>query len=249
LVVLMTASIFLRTFRTDRFWADYCLRSLEKFASDFLETIVCIPRHDAKHFENTDFHGAQVVWVDEPDNNGYRRQQVCKLHADEHCEGDLIFYIDSDCFVKHPIEPNDFLSSRRPIALIRHWVDAETALPWKAITEKFLGFEPIFEGMAALPQIIDRRVLPMIRAHAEHTHGMTLAEYVMAQPGNDFSEFNAHSAFAHRFTPYLYDWRIANPGADGFPRCLFQRWSYSKEGIAKYAAQYEEILAQPATVR
>lgn len=246
----MTASIFLRTYRTDRFWADYCLRSLAKFATGFLETVVCIPRHDAAHFEHTFFHGAKVVWVDEPDDdNGYRRQQITKLHADEYCSGDVIIFVDSDCFVKQPIAPGDFMSNGKPIHLLRHWADAGTALPWKSITEKFLGFEPLFEGMACLPQIIDRRVLPMLREHARHTHKKSLEEYVMAQPGNDFSEFNAHSAFAHRFTPYLYDFRIADPATDGFPRCLFQRWSYGKEGIGKYAAQYEEILASPASVR
>lgn len=206
--------------------------------------MVSVPLHDEPHFRHTDWHGARVVWLDEPeDDRGYLRQQLSKMHADEHCESDFLVFLDSDCFVCHTITPESFLSNGKPIGLIRHWADAQTALPWKAITEKFLAFEPVFEGMCALPAIMDRRVLPLFRDYAKSTHGCSLDEYVLRQPGNNFSEFNALMAFAHRFAPYMFDWRIADPGKDGFTRCLFQRWSWHPSGVEPYRDQYEKILA------
>lgn len=239
----MTTSIFCKGCRKDRFFMDYLLRSLEKFASGFLETIVVLPEGDMPHFEGVDFHGAKVCWVDELDGQNYLRQQIFKLHSDEYCSGDFIFVVDSDCFFFDSITPEIFAPTGKPISLLRHWEDAGKASQWRPITEKFLTFQMMFEGMAALPFIIDRRVLPLLRDYAQATHGCSIDEYILRQPGNEFSEFNALSAFSQRFTPYLYDFRIADPKHDGFPRRHWQRWSWSPVGVDPFRPEYEKILA------
>lgn len=239
----MTTSIFVKTCRKDRFFCDYLLRSLEKFAKGFLETVILIPDGDRLHFDRVDFHGATVKWVDEPDGQNYLRQQIFKLHADEYCRGETIFVIDSDCFFFQSITPEAYSPSGKPISLLRHWENIGTAAQWRSVTEKFLGFEMVFEGMAAVPFLIDRRVLPLIRDYAQSTHGCSIGEYILRQPGNDFSEFNALSAFAHKFTPYLYDFRIADLESDGFPRRHWQRWSWDEKGVDPFRDQYEKILA------
>jgi Family of unknown function (DUF6492) len=242
---MKTSSIFIKSWRGDREWLSYCLRSLAKFAHGFTETVVLIAELDKPHFEGFDFHGARVVWVDEPDDGrGYIRQQVFKLHADEYTEAQCIFYVDSDCFLFQEMTPDMFIPNGKPIALIRHWEDAGSANAWKPVMQKFLAFEPCFESMCALPFIIDRRVLPLLRDYAKSTHGCTIDEYALSQPGNEFSEFNIASAFAQRFTPYLYDFRIADPERDGFPRVLMQKWSWDKTGVSRYADEYEGILAR-----
>lgn len=238
------SSILIKSWRGDREWLSYCLRSIEKMCSRFKETVVVLAEIDRPHFDQFDFHGARVVWIDEPDNGrGYIQQQLVKLHADEYVDSDFIFYIDSDCFITAPLKPEDFLPNGKPICLIRHWADAGSAAAWKPIIQKFLTFEPCFEGMAALPFIIDRRVLPLLREYAKATHGISIDEYALAQPGNDFSEFNIMSAFSQKFTPYMYDFRIADPERDGFPRVLTQKWSWGHE-LDKYKDDYERILAQ-----
>lgn len=239
----MTTSIFCKGCRKDRFFMEYLLRSLEKFASGFLEIIVVLPEMDRLHFEGVSFHGSSVRWVDEPDGQNYLRQQVFKLRSDEYCAGDLIFVIDSDCFFFDAITPEMFAPTGKPISLLRHWENVGTAEQWRPIVEKFLTFQMIFEGMAALPFIIDRRVLPLIREYAQATHGCSIDEYILRQPNNEFSEFNALSAFAHRFTPHLYDWKIADPESDGFPRRHWQRWSWDEAGVGPFQEDYERILA------
>lgn len=240
----MTCSIFVKSCRKDRFFLQYLLRSLAKFATGFVETVLLIPEMDRPHFELTDFGNASVRWVDEPDGQNYLRQQAFKMHADEYCSGELILAIDSDCFFFKSISPEMFQSNGKAISLIRHWADAGTSIAWKPITEKFLKWEMAFDGMACLPFIIDRRVLPLIRQYSQDTHGKSIDEYILSCPGNDFSEFNALSAFSLRFTPFFYDWRIANPEADGFPRNHWQKWSWSEEGVIPFEEEYKAILAK-----
>lgn len=240
----MTSSIFIRSWRGDRDWLSYCLRSVEKFCVGFEAVVVVIPQIDKPHFEGFDFHGAFDWWIDEPDDGkGYLRQQYVKLMADQLCTSNLIFVIDSDCFILSEMSPLMFLYGDKPISLIRHWSEVGNAIAWKPITEKFLTWEPSFEGMAALPFIIDRRVLPLIRDYALATHGESIESYILRQPGNEFSEFNVLSSFSQRFTPHLYDWRIADPASDGFPRVLTQKWSWDKRGVEPFRDEYERILA------
>lgn len=242
----MTSSIFIRSWRKDRFYLDWLLRSLAKFATGFRDIVVAIPEGDKIHFQSTNFYTASVVWVKEKEGTGYLSQQADKMHADQYCAGNNIMILDSDCFIKKPITPEMFMANDKPVALIRHWQDAGTGIVWKEITEKFLKFECMFETMCTLPIILERRILPLLRDYCSANHHVSITDYILAQPGNDFSEFNAALNFAMRFCPYCYDWRIADPAKDGIPRDhLIQRWSWEDRwGAEHYAEEYEKILAQ-----
>lgn len=241
----MTSSIFIKSWRGDRGFLSYCLRSIAKFCQGFKETVVVIAEIDRVHFDGFDFCGSRVVWIDEPDTGiGYLSQQNLKVHADEYTDADFIFYVDSDCFITERMTPDMFMPNGKPLCLLRHWADVGNAIAWKEITQKFLTWQPSFEGMAALPFVIDRRVLPLLREYAQATHGCEIGDYILSQPSNQFSEFNAMSAFSQRFTPHLYQWEIADPATDGFPRVLTQKWSWDKAGVEPYRKTYEEILAK-----
>lgn len=240
----MTASILIKSWRKDRFFLDYLLRSIAKFCTGFRDIVVVLPEEDRPHFEFTNFYTASVKWITEPEGDKYLHQQVVKMNADQYCAGDIIFVIDSDCFIMGPMTPEMFLSNGKPISLIRHWQDAGTAIAWKPIVEKFLTWEPAFEGMCCLPFVVDRRVLPLIRDYCAATHRKSLTEYVMSQEQGKFSEFNALSNFSQRFVPHFYDWRIANPAEDGFPRILKQQWSWDERGVQPFVEEYEAILKE-----
>lgn len=242
----MTTSIFIRSYRGDRFWLDYCLRSLAKFARGFSEILVVLPKGDEPHFEGTDFRGARIVWWNDLPGDGYMGQQHCKMHADTLTDAEHIVFIDSDCFATCPVCPEDFttrtvLYPHKPFQLIRHWQDVGEAQMWQAIAAKALGYDPLFEHMAAMPLVYDRRTIAECRNYLEATHGKTLGEYIQAQPNREFSEFNILGAFAHRFQPHLYDWRMADPAHDRFPRTIEQRWSWG--GLTdEIKTHYEKIL-------
>jgi hypothetical protein len=132
----------------------------------------------------------------------------------------------------------------RPVALIRHWIDAGSAIVWKPIVQKFLTWEPAFETMCMMPMVFDRQVLPLLRDYAVGTHGISISDYILRQPTNSFSEFNVALNFAMRFCPYMFSWRIANPATDGIPRDrIIQRWSWSENGVDPFREDYERILA------
>lgn len=237
-------SIFVRSFRTDRFWLEYCLRSLEKFAKGFLEIVVALPVGDEPHFYDYDYRGAKVVWYHDPKCSGYTAQQVCKMEADLYCQGDTILFLDSDCFITSEIRPEMFFTDAKPKMLLRHWDSVgENAKNWKEITKSFVGFTPMFEAMACPGLIYDRSTLALLRQHIEHTHKKTVREYSLVVQNDRLSEFNALGAIAHRFQPYLYDFRIANPSTDGYPRMIRQQWSYESGGVLNYKEEYERILA------
>ena len=241
----MSTSIFIRTYRTDRHWVSYCLRSLKKHATGFHEIVVVIPKGDEPHFDLFDFHGARVVWYDDLPMEGYCAQQECKVHADQLCEGDRICFIDSDCFITATLTPDMLCNERgKPIQLLRHWEETGDAKMWLPITAAALGETPTFEHMACQGLLYDRRTFPLLRAHIQNTHGVSLREYISKVKGREFSEFNLLGAFALRYTPSFYDWRMADPSTDGYPRHIRQQWSWQPGGVERHIAEYEELLAR-----
>lgn len=239
----MKTSIFIRTFSGDKAWLSYCLRSLETHAKGFRQIVVAIPNSDNSAFEGFDFRNAVRVPVNEPDCIKYVCQQVTKLEADLHCDADFIMFIDSDCVAHRDFTPDEFFSFSwpfitRPIQLIRHWAGmGKDAYRWRDATRQFVGFEPIFEHMATLPLVYDRHTLRLFRDYLAETHKKVLWEYVKNPATHSMSEFNGLGAFAHRFTPQLYDWRVADMENDGYPRPLHQHWTHIKGGISKAMAE------------
>lgn len=219
-------SIFIRSYRGDVPWLNYCLRSIKKYSYGFHEVVIALPIGDESHFDKFDFLGYKVVWVEPNKCTGYLDQQITKTNADLYCDGDEILFIDSDCVATTVFSPNDFKESGKPVQLIRHWSECGTAIIWKLITQKALGIEPPFEHMAVMPLIYSRHTLPLLRDYVQSTHFKTLAEYICEQPHSHFSEFNLMGSFAIRFTPQLYDWRIADIQNDKYFRGIKQYWSH-----------------------
>lgn len=241
----MTTSIFIRSYRADRFWLEYCLRSVKKFCKGFSEVVVCLPIGDEPHFDQYNFRGARQVWVQDPDCHGYLSQQAAKIEADSHCASDFILYLDSDCFVTSEMRPEMFMENEKPIQLLRHWGALDdNSKQWNGITESIIGFSPVFEHMPCHPMVFDRRTLELLRQVIENTHKKPLREFIKTIKENRMSEFNALGAVAHRFQPFLYSWRIADPANDRYPRIITQRWSYQEGGVDRHRAEYEKILAE-----
>lgn len=248
----MTTSIFIRSYAKDKQWLFYCLRSLAKYAHGFSEIVVAIPRLEESLFEGFEWHGARRLLVNVPDCTGYVAQMVTKMEADLHTDADFIMFIDSDCVAHKTFSPEDFFCESgnqvKPIQLIRHWAGfKDESKKWRAATEKFIGFDPVFEHMATLPLIYDRNSLKLFRDYLAETHHKVLWEYVKNPATHSMSEFNGLGAFAHRFTPQLYDWRVADPATDGYPRPLHQHWSYG--GItAEMEVRFERYISGEAVV-
>lgn len=246
----MKSTILIRSYRNDRFFLDYCLRSIQKFAHSFSEVVVVLPVGDEPHFKETNFHGARVVWVEDPAGMpGYNAQQVVKMCADQYTESDLILITDSDTFAKEPFSVTDFCDGEgKPVILFREWDQCGDAKCWREPTQKLLGGVTIpKEYMAVLPLVYQRNVFGLFRQYIQETHGKSFLEVVSPLKNGELSEFNALGAYIHLCHPDTVTFRRADPTTDGYKRPFIQAWSWAQPGdeqglTENRKARYEEIL-------
>lgn len=211
----MKNSIFIRSYAGDVQWLFWCLRSLEKHATGFAETVVAIPAHDQHAFNDFNFGRARVVWVNDPPIDGYMAQQITKMEPDLFTDSDLITHIDSDCFLKEPLDASELLRDGKPIQIFRHWDKAGEANVWKPVNDRIFQRSVPFEHMCCFPQVFGRPTYRHLRDFFINVHHCTPGEYVLRQPSREFSEFNCMGAFNHFFLHELYHWidlHVENPG-------------------------------------
>lgn len=235
----MTTSLFIRTYRGDRDWFRYAMRSLRKFASGFEEIVVVMPSEDSIHFSSLDTDGARVEYCDNDRCRGYIAQQITKLYADFYTDSDLIVFTDSDTIATAPITPETWTHEGKPIQLYRDWDKVGSAICWKSTTESVIGIAPQYEHMACMPLIYHRDTLRVTRELIERRFGCHPGRWL--EGVSDWSEFNSFGAAAFKVHPELYEWRVADPGSDGYPRIMKQYFSH--DGVPHHCAEMERILA------
>lgn len=220
----MSVSVFIRSYRKDFPWLQYCFKSLEMRLHGHLEIILQIPKQDIRYLP-VDLYPPQEtkIYDTEEPCNGYVAQQISKVNADALCKGDHILFIDSDCILKEDLDVASFFDNGKPMMLTREWANVGDALCWKAPTEKALGMEAPFEYMACMPLIHDRRACEVTRNRIAGTHKCSANAYIARQ--DTFSEFNAMGAAAAVYLADSYSVRPAQPGTDNYPR-VRQFWSH-----------------------
>ncbi len=241
----MTCSIFIKSFPKDFPFLAYCLRSIQKFARGFSETVVLIP-------DDSDLRLTQerVVKVHEPASNGqmhgagYVYQQVLKMSADKYCPSDFICHMDSDTVFTRPVTPDDLMIDGKPLWLMTPFVEimpTDKNLPAHFESIKaFSGIPPEFEYMRRHSQVIPRWAYGCFRDYVQTLHGQSFESWAMAQKFRGVTEFNLIGHFLHREFPnfiHFHDTRFGVP--EGF---VHQEWSWN--GLTpEMRNTYEKILA------
>lgn len=232
-------SIFIKSYPPDFEWMSYCLRSLQKYASGFHEIVVAIPEH-----ANLDLTLEKVVKVHDPDDGkGYLRQQVHKLNADQHCEGDFILHIDSDEVLRRPVTPDTFFRNGLPWWFMTPMATVCPAArkAWFHVMAKCLQRAPEFEYMRKTTILVPRWAYAEFRAFIQAEHGVSMETYVMNQPGREFSEYNCLGMFLHHFHPEKFYWH--DESKEGMPE-PWERHFWSWGGITpEIRKELEEITA------
>lgn len=248
----MRTFIFIRSFAQDREWLFWLLQSLDKFARGFDREITLeFPVSDSELIASALRPLKHFTLKNNPItpycSTGYFCQQLSKLHADKaigsESSDDLIFPLDSDCFLIKPITPEDFMCDGKPIVLMRRYaiLPPPPEMPWKAITEKAVGFPVEMEFMARHPMIYPMWLYVEVRDHIEKTHGVSLEKYVSLQSRHEFSEFNLLGAIAYQFFREEFDFRdVSNVALPESP--FHQSWSHS--GISQeWRNEMQRILS------
>lgn len=215
-------NIFIRTYKNDLQWLQYCLKSIHKYVTGFNEIVVCIPEDQAHLLK--DFNLKNVV-ICPAYSDDYLGQQISKLNADLYCESDYVMYVDSDCVFTRPFDCNELINNGNPVMYKTNYERLGNAVAWKPITEKSLNKKDIeFEYMRRLPLMYRSETIADLREYMGLIHGVTMEQYVVSQPFKEFSEFNTLGAFADFFCPEKYEFKNTDDGVE--ENCLIQHYSW-----------------------
>lgn len=199
-----STSIYIRTYKRDVAWLDFCLQSIHANLRGWDEIVVGVPEGQEAHLRHL---GSErrvgTPWFRED----YVGQQVAKLQAHRHVRGDYVLFVDADVIFQPGADVATFLDGSRPI--IGKWrYDAmlaagERGARWRHAVERLFGETPTWEYM---------------RGHgARLYHVGTLARLEQRFPNlesyargcrrGDFSEFNFLGYFAETTEPGRYCFR------------------------------------------
>ena len=228
----MNTDLFIRTYTKDAKWLVYCLRSVEKFAQGFRQTVVVCGENDASVIGPIvrDCPGA-VLKLDKPSGNGYADQLTSKLSCDKYTDADYFLHIDDDCVLTHVTKPGTHMTGGKADV----WYDFYEgpsikgclgAYNRKPETERALGVPNIeVETTRRFPFIYPRWLYAETQKQIEKAHGTSFREYILKNSG-PFSEFNALGALAYYRFPDKYCLRPMSDYTKK-PPGLLQFWSHS----------------------
>jgi len=219
-------SIFIRTYRADIKWLEYCLKSIHKNLTGWDEIVICIPtgqEHLLNHLT------AERVVLSSIYNDDYIGQQISKLEAYKHCKGEYILFVDSDLAFYEGADVNDYFIDNKPVLLYDKYENVGEAICWKAITEKLFDENIHFEFMRRAPQLFNKSTLERFADKFPD-----IENYAVSQPHRQFSEFNALGFFAWKYEQETYKFIEAhyttgsdNNEMDSLPKNkTFQGWSW-----------------------
>lgn len=220
-------------------YLEYCLRSIDKFATGFSGVTVMIAKSEAEGFV-----GLTPKWkfpltiktYDAPEDRrfGHIAHQGEKCRADLYVPHgtDLVLFTDSDCIFTAPVTPETYMVDGLPVLLIERY-DSITGCPWKAPTDEIMGRSCDFEAMRRHPAVHWVEMFKDLRAHVERVQNMDFMPFVMTRKPDfpwGISEFNLmgsfvlHGEWIGKY--HLVDLTGGKPHPES-SKYLMQFWSHS----------------------
>lgn len=227
----MRTQIFIVSYSKDAPWLEYCLRSINKFATGFSGTTVLVPKQDVGSMKPIcDRHGASL----ETDNRaapplGFLDHMVQKCYADQWCpEADYILHTDSDCVFTELVTPDDYLvAGNKPVLLIEEFARLPQS-HWKMATDNAMKLDCKFETMRRHPAVHYRDVYADLRAHISRVQGKPFRDYILSLKPDypwGFSEFVALGQIALS-EKWQTRYHFIDVARDDIPKHkLYQCWS------------------------
>jgi hypothetical protein len=224
----LKTDIFIRSYEKDFLWLNYCLKSIVKNTTGFLDVHIAAPYPDVEKLSHLTLEKVHGV-VDSC--SGYLAQQITKFHADEYCKSDYILHVDSDCVFTDKVTPQVFFIDGKPIML----QEKDVKSPWYDVSERALGWRDEYEYMRRMPIIYPRWIYSTFRKWFLLNKGVSIDQWVSEQPDFLFSEFNTLGTWAKKFYPDAFTWMTPKD----VPIVCKQYWSWG--GINDAIDQLEEI--------
>lgn len=237
----MDCSIFIRSYAKDFQWLHYCLRCIRKNIRGFREVVIHVDEDDREAIKSVDTSSCIVRSDWKPQcSNGYLDQQIAKIYADTYCEGEYIWYVDSDRMIHIQTSPDDLCIDGKPAMLYQPYSTiGHDAAVWRKPTSDFVGAGVTHEFMRRLP-VYHRSHLCGVRNFCKQKHGVDVGRYV-ARLGT-FSEFNAIGAWIYHLSGTRDKYTWIDSSKPGFPQermVGFHSWS----GISREAKKRLDELS------
>lgn len=166
-------------------YLEYCLRSIDKFATGFTGVTVAVDKRDVNAFDDlARKHTFNLLTYDGPEDRikGHIAHQAEKCRADIYVppDTDLVAFIDSDCVFVEPVSPSDYIHDGRPELVIERF-DSITGNPWQAPTQEIIGRPVDYECMRRHMIIHYTKMFPELRAKVESVQGMEFVPFILTR--------------------------------------------------------------------
>lgn len=219
----MKAELFLISYEPDYQFAEYCLKSVQKFGSGFAGITIVVPTQDEHKFKYlAQKYDATLRSYYVAAGKGFLHHEVCKCEADLWIpkDRDLVVHIDSDCIFQHKFSLDTFMHEGKPILLREHFEDFrhyDHRYSWKSCVDRALGCNMEWETMVRHPSVFHVDLYPRMRSHIEQRHRMPFTQYVLLQREEfpqTFTEFPTLGAYSliNDADRYQVVTRVVTPG-------------------------------------
>ena len=148
----MTCDILIRSYYKDLDWLHYALRSIRRHCRGFSRVVLVVPHSSRERLHWLGLAG-DTIWSSPDYRDDYLGQQVSKLSADLYTDAEFVCHIDSDCMFYRDTTPADLFVQGKPRVLMTPYARLDPHVPWKGITEQFLGIPVEFEFMRTPPYV------------------------------------------------------------------------------------------------
>jgi len=234
--------LFIVTYAKDFVYLEYCLRSIQKFATGFVGTTILVPTKDVPALRiiinNSGIKNVIVKSGYEWAKKGMLWHLVQKCRADEWCpDADYIAHFDADCVFTSPVTPETFFKDGKPLLRYEPFATLSLRQPnilnWKAAAERCLPFTVNNEGMRGHPEVYHRTLYAKTRELVEQKTKLPFNDFVKSTRNEfpqEFCEFVTLSAVAQELFKDNYFFvdlsKEPNPDKSPYPVCQF--WSHGE---------------------
>ena len=227
-----TIDIFIKSYRKDFNWLNYCLMSIKRNVTGYSNVILLIPEADKHLFDTRDLPERTLIHYVNEYGNGFLFQQWCKINAPAYSFADFILFADSDCFFDHPIDLQYYVADGRPEILYTEWAKVADAICWKGVTENLI--ECPYEFMRRNCLIYHRDTLVRLGEYFPDLERLIMASAT-------FSEFNLIGAYAYKFERNDYNFINTDNWVYTEPKAV-QFWSHATKEEGASELQLREYI-------
>ena len=214
-------SIFIRTYKRDIAWLDFCLQSIHQNLKGWDEIVVCVPQGQEHHLR---YLTTERKVTSPTFREDYVGQQVSKLQAHHHLNGDYVFFVDADVIFLPGADVASFLKDDRPIIEKRLYTSlaraGDAAVKWQKVVTDFFQEAPVWEYMRSH----GTRLFRVDSLQAFAARFPDLDRYARQVPKRRFSEFNLLGFFEYKYEAAKYCFMDTDRYGER-PACSRQFWT------------------------